>query len=122
MEYEALPAVFDPEVAMSEDTPVVIHPSGKGPGGKVMGNNQCHWYGAEDGDLAKGFAEADLIIENRFTTGMAQCTPKLNKKEDPKKWLSDKGAPWAKLANEKPKGETIAYDKLLGAWKEGRVR
>lgn len=75
VEYEELPAVFDPEVAMSEQTPVVIHPSGKGPGGKVMGNNQCHWYGAEDGDLAKGFAEADFVIENRFTTGMAQCTP-----------------------------------------------
>jgi glycerol transport system substrate-binding protein len=26
------------------------------------------------------------------------------------------------LANEKPKGETIAYEKLLNAWKEGRVR
>ncbi len=75
VEYEDLPAVFDPEVAMSEDTPVVIHPSGKGPGGKVMGNNQAHWYGAADGDLEKGFAEADLIVENRFTTGMAQCAP-----------------------------------------------
>jgi glycerol transport system substrate-binding protein len=40
----------------------------------------------------------------------------------PKKWLSDKGAPWAKLANEKPKGETIAYDTLLNAWKAGKVR
>ena len=38
------------------------------------------------------------------------------------KYLSDNGAPWKKLANEKPKGETIAYDKLLNAWKEGRVR
>ncbi len=75
VEYEDLPAVFDPEVAMSETTPVIIHPSGKGPGGKVMGNNQAHWYGAADGDLDKGFAEADLIVENRFTTGMAQCTP-----------------------------------------------
>ena len=44
------------------------------------------------------------------------------KKEDAKKWLSDKGAPWAKLANEKPKGETIAYDTLLNAWKAGKVR
>ena len=29
VEYEELPAVFDPELAMSEQTPVVIHPSGK---------------------------------------------------------------------------------------------
>ena len=41
---------------------------------------------------------------------MAHCPPKLNPKGDPAKYLSDKGAPWAKLANEKPKGETIAYD------------
>ena len=38
------------------------------------------------------------------------------------KWLSDKGAPWKKLANEKPKGETIAYETLLNAWKDGKVR
>jgi len=27
-----------------------------------------------------------------------------------------------KLANEKPKGETVSYDELLNAWKAGRVR
>jgi len=53
---------------------------------------------------------------------MERCAPKLNKKEDAKKWLSDKQAPWAKLANEKPKGETIAYSKLLQAWKDGKAR
>ena len=53
---------------------------------------------------------------------MAQCAPKLNAKGDPNKWLSDQQAPWKKLANEKPKGETIAYDTLLQAWKAGKVR
>jgi glycerol transport system substrate-binding protein len=53
---------------------------------------------------------------------MAKCAPKLNPKSSPDKWLSDKGAPWKKLANEKPKGETIAYDTLLNAWKAGKVR
>jgi glycerol transport system substrate-binding protein len=53
---------------------------------------------------------------------MARCAPKLNPKQDPNKWLSDKGAPWKLLANEKPKGETIAYDTLLNAWKNGKVR
>jgi glycerol transport system substrate-binding protein len=53
---------------------------------------------------------------------MAQCAPKLDKKEDPKKYLSGKAAPWAKRANEKPKGETIADDTLLSAWKAGEVR
>jgi glycerol transport system substrate-binding protein len=53
---------------------------------------------------------------------MEHCAPKLNPIGDPNKYLSDKGAPWKKLANEKPKGATIDYEKLLGAWKEGRVR
>jgi glycerol transport system substrate-binding protein len=53
---------------------------------------------------------------------MKACAPKLNPKGDPNQWLSDQHAPWKKLANEKPKGETIAYDKLLQAWKEGKVR
>ena len=36
--------------------------------------------------------------------------------------INCKQAPWAKLANEKPKGETIAYDSLLAAWKAGKAR
>jgi len=63
--------------------------------------------------------DAGLPLER---AGMAHCAPKLNPKGDPNKWLSDKGAPWKKLDNEKPKGETVAYEKLLGAWKEGHAR
>lgn len=48
--------------------------------------------------------------------------PKLNPEQDPKVWLSKPGAPKAKLANEKPKGETVDYDQLIKAWREGRVR
>jgi glycerol transport system substrate-binding protein len=66
--------------------------------------------------------EMDQVMSRLQRAGMAHCAPKLNAKSDPAKWLSDKGAPWKKLANEKPKGETIAYEKLLTAWKEGRVR
>src|SRR5215470_6007618 len=66
--------------------------------------------------------EMDQVMARLERAGMAKCAPKLNAKGDPNKWLSDKGAPWKKLANEKPKGETIAYDTLLNAWKEGRVR
>ena len=49
--------------------------------------------------------------------GHGAVRAKLNAKGDPNKWLSDQQAPWKKLANEKPKGETIAYDTLLQAWK-----
>jgi glycerol transport system substrate-binding protein len=64
----------------------------------------------------------DRILARLERAGMKNCAPKLNEKKDPAAWLSAKAAPWAKLANEKPKGETIAYDKLLQAWKEGRAR
>ena len=66
--------------------------------------------------------EMDQILGRLQRAGMKNCTPKLNEKKDAKFWVSDKAAPWAKLSNEKPKGETIAYDTLLKAWKEGRVR
>ena len=66
--------------------------------------------------------EMDQVMARLQRAGMKACAPKLNPKGDPNKYLSDTGAPWKKLANEKPKGETIAYDKLLQAWKEGRVK
>jgi len=66
--------------------------------------------------------EMDNVMGRLQRAGMANCAPKLNPKSDPSKWLSSEHAPWKKLDNEKPKGETIAYDKLLQAWKEGRVR
>jgi glycerol transport system substrate-binding protein len=66
--------------------------------------------------------EMDEVMARLERAGMAKCPPKLNPKEDPKKYLSDKAAPWAKLANEEPKGETIAYQTLLDAWKAGKVR
>jgi glycerol transport system substrate-binding protein len=66
--------------------------------------------------------QMDRILARLERAGMKHCPPKLNEKKDPKAWLSTTSAPWAKLANEKPKGETIAYDKLLQAWSEGRVR
>jgi glycerol transport system substrate-binding protein len=66
--------------------------------------------------------EMDNVMARLERSGMARCAPKLNPKGDPAKYLSDKGAPWKKLANEKPKGETIAYDTLLNAWKSGKAR
>ena len=66
--------------------------------------------------------EMDDVMGRLERAGMAHCPPKLNAKGDPNKWLSDKNAPWKKLANEKPKGETIEYSKMLTAWKEGKAR
>ncbi|MFE8645088.1 ABC transporter substrate-binding protein [Sphingomonas sp. NCPPB 2930] len=66
--------------------------------------------------------EMDQVMSRLQRAGMARCAPKLNAKSDASKWLSNNAAPWAKLPNEKPKGETVAYDKLLQAWKDGKVR
>ena len=66
--------------------------------------------------------EMDRVMARLERAGMKNCAPKLNAKGDPGKYLSENAAPWKKLANEKPKGETIAYEKLLQAWKEGRLK
>lgn len=66
--------------------------------------------------------EMDQVMARLQRAGMKACPPKLNAKGDPAKYLSTNAAPWAKLPNEKPKGETIAYDKLLAAWQNGKAR
>lgn len=66
--------------------------------------------------------EMDRVMARLERVGMERCAPKLNEKSDPSKWLSDSSAPWKKLENESPKGETVAYDDLLNAWKQGRAR
>ncbi|MGH1360433.1 MAG: ABC transporter substrate-binding protein [Burkholderiaceae bacterium] len=46
------------------------------------------------------------------------CGPRLNEKKDASAWLG-KGGAKAKLANEKPKGETVSYDELVKRWIKG---
>ncbi len=55
VEYEPLPAVFDPLEALKPGAPVVTPPD----------NIVARWK-VRKGDLEAGFAEADLIIENTF--------------------------------------------------------
>ncbi|GLQ31076.1 ABC transporter substrate-binding protein [Litoribrevibacter albus] len=69
--------------------------------------------------------DQDKVLRKLERSGAQKaCAPKLAKKKDLKGadfWLSQPGAPKAKLANEKPQGITVAYDKLLQAWKAGRA-
>jgi glycerol transport system substrate-binding protein len=44
------------------------------------------------------------------------CGPRLNPEVDPSEWLGKDNGPAAKLENEKPQGETIAYDELIKRW------
>jgi len=45
------------------------------------------------------------------------CGPRLNPVKDANEWLGKPNGPKAKLANEKPKGETVDYDDLIRRWK-----
>jgi len=65
--------------------------------------------------------EMDKVMERIARSGtQGECGPKLNEKKDEKYWLDQPGAPKAKV-EEKPKGETVNYDELIKAWREGRV-
>jgi glycerol transport system substrate-binding protein len=44
------------------------------------------------------------------------CGPRLNEEKDPSEWLGKPDGPKAKLDNEKPKGETIAYEEIVKRW------
>ena len=47
------------------------------------------------------------------------CGPRLNPKKDPSEWIGKTGgSPKAKLANEKPQGETIVYEDLIKRWQK----
>ncbi|MDT8990960.1 ABC transporter substrate-binding protein [Curvibacter sp. APW13] len=66
--------------------------------------------------------EMDEVLASLQRSGMQRCTPRLNASLPPQDRLSDRGAPWKKLEWETPHGETIPYERLLQAWKEGRVQ
>jgi aerobic carbon-monoxide dehydrogenase large subunit len=57
VEYEPLPVVVDPEAALEDGSPLV-HES--------FGTNLSYEWSLGGGDLAKGFAEADVIIERKI--------------------------------------------------------
>ncbi len=67
VEYEDLPAVFDPEEAMRPGAPL-IHEKAERNILSIMTQSYFH------GDVGKGFAESDVVIEDRFTmTRVAHC-------------------------------------------------
>ena len=67
-------------------------------------------------------AAQDSVLERLERSNVqGECGPKLNKRESAQFWF-DKSkkdgniAPQPKLANEKPKGETVDYDTLIKSW------
>lgn len=79
VDYEVLPAVFDPEEALKPGAPVVpavdrVDPesdpdASRGPRVEPVGNLfEGRTSAKQRGDLDAGFREADVVIERRFTT------------------------------------------------------
>lgn len=82
VDYEVMPAVFDPEEAMKPNPDVVVTPGitkyfspfyqgrdpAKAPVNAVARErpNINAYYKARKGDIEKGFAESDLIVEERY--------------------------------------------------------
>ncbi len=70
VEYEELPAVFDPELALKDDAPLV-HEDCTAYAidwETERHGNLCYRIEVEDGDIEQGFAEADEIIMAEYET------------------------------------------------------
>ncbi len=65
VEFEPLPAVFDPLEAMQEDAYKIHAPNSNIYASKVI----------RKGDVEKGFAQSDRIFEGQFTTQMVEHVP-----------------------------------------------
>ena len=64
-------------------------------------------------------AEQEKVLGRLEKAGVqGDIGPKLNEEKDPQVWLDEPGSPVAKLENEKPQGETIAYDELIKSWQK----
>ena len=70
VEYEELEPVFDPEKAMEPDAPQIR------PEGNVhLFDGTSPVRRVRRGDIEKGFAEADVIVEGRYTTPCEEHAP-----------------------------------------------
>ncbi|OPL10183.1 MAG: hypothetical protein AVO34_04210 [Firmicutes bacterium ML8_F2] len=76
VEYEELPGVFDPREAMKPDAPLIHEDLGSY---KVVpifypkpGTNIANHFKLRKGDVEKGFAEADLIVERDYKVPQMQ--------------------------------------------------
>ena len=63
-------------------------------------------------------AQEKVLIRLERAGVQGDIGPKMNEEQDPSYWLEQPGAPVAKLENEKPQGETVAYDELVKSWQQ----
>lgn len=79
--YEPMPAIFDAEEAIAERQKVIVHPelstyvkAAKWPPDLGRPNISSCW-GLKRGDVEKGFAQSDVVVENTFRTAATQHVP-----------------------------------------------
>ncbi|MEE8162366.1 MAG: molybdopterin cofactor-binding domain-containing protein, partial [Acidobacteriota bacterium] len=82
VEYQELPAVYDPEEALGDGAPILhenLQMSAEGlpdlPVDLKGETNLCNHVRVEKGDVERGFAESDQIFEEVFTTPSTQHVP-----------------------------------------------
>ncbi|MDY0150869.1 MAG: xanthine dehydrogenase family protein molybdopterin-binding subunit [Candidatus Cloacimonas sp.] len=63
LELEELPAIYDPEIAMLPESPL-LHPE--------HGSNVCNYHCVRTGDIQSGEQDSDLIIEHDFSTSRVE--------------------------------------------------
>jgi glycerol transport system substrate-binding protein len=64
-------------------------------------------------------ADQEAVLERLERAGVqGELGPELNEERDPEYWLSQPGAPKAKLENEDPEPVTVSYDELVKSWQE----
>ncbi len=62
-------------------------------------------------------ADQEAFMDRLQQSGVqGERGPKLNPVQPAQYWFDQPGAPKAKIANEKPKGETVDYDELIKGW------
>ena len=70
VDYEVLPHVQDVIEAMDDKAPILIPGLGKGDDGEPTDTNVANHIQFARGDLAAGFAAAEVVIEREFDTSM----------------------------------------------------
>src|SRR6266700_1596262 len=73
VEYETLPALFDPRKAMELDAPR-LHPEPESYHIHDASRNIAAHLQAEVGDVERGFAESDLVVEGEYIVPQVQQT------------------------------------------------
>ena len=74
VDYEILPALLDPRQATAPDAPC-IHPEPESYRIHDAARNIAAHLEAEVGDVARGFAESDLVVEGDYIVPQVQQTP-----------------------------------------------